>query len=64
MDNIETKRVFYRKAEIMKMFGISDTCLENWVKNGYIKKYRIHHSAKIPFFNLKEIEKTFESVKV
>lgn len=46
------------------MFNISDTCLENWVKNGYIKKYRINHSAKIPFFNLKEIEKTFESVKV
>lgn len=64
MDNIEVKRVFYRKAEIIKMFGISDTCLENWVKNGYIKKYRINRSAKIPFFNLKEIEKTFESVKV
>lgn len=64
MDNIEIKKIYYRKAEIMKMFSISDTCLENWVKNGYIRKYRINRSSKIPFFNLKEIEKTFESVKI
>lgn len=59
-----SERVYYRRAEIAKILQVNYETIINWVKQGYIKEYRIHKSTKSPLYNLKEIEETLKNPKV
>lgn len=59
-----SERIYYRRAEIAKILRVDYNTIVRWVKQGFIREYRINKSSKSPLYNLKEIEKTLESEKI
>ncbi|KGI56032.1 hypothetical protein DMB95_06810 [Campylobacter sp. MIT 12-8780] len=58
-----SERIYCRRDEAAKILQVSCATIINWVKQGYIKEYRIHKSTKSPLYNIKEIEETLKNPK-
>lgn len=52
------QREFYRRNELVDILHINYKTITNWVKEGYIKEYRINQKSRTPLYNLKEIQET------
>lgn len=59
-----SERIYCRRDEAAKILQVNPATIVNWVKQGYIREYRIHKSTKTPLYNIKEIEETLKNPKV
>ena len=57
------ERIYYTRAETLKYLNVSNSTLIRWVKEGYIKEYRVSKSSHKPLYNLKEIEEKIKKFK-
>lgn len=61
---MNNERIYYRRWEVAELLQVSQHTIINWVKNGYIKEYRISKSTKSPLYNIKEILEALNNPKV
>ena len=59
-----SERIYYRRNEIAKILCVDYVTIVRWVKEGYIKEYRINKSSNTPLYNLNEILATLQNSKV